>query len=142
MNSENHHLVHANVALARGPLDSEVMREFVEQVDEINGVAHLSPGFICQPTPPDIGTIFKGDFLLNVSVWESIETLRAFSCSGKHAEALDNYILFWYPAGEVPTEIEIKRRIDYLAAHGATPYGFNFEQSFSNCEAKNYIPGI
>jgi hypothetical protein len=43
MSIKTHHLVHANVALARGALDSEVMRDFVQQVDEINRIAHFSP---------------------------------------------------------------------------------------------------
>src|SRR5688572_15639635 len=95
------HLVHANVALARGPLYSEVMREFVHQVDEINRIAHSSPGFIAQPTPPDSGEIFKGNFLLNVSIWDSVESLAAFSHSGKHAKALDDRAK-WFKKQNVP----------------------------------------
>jgi hypothetical protein len=150
MSENTYHLIHANVALARASLEDEIMSEFVEQIDEINKLASLSPGFISQPTPSDEGQIFKGNFLLNISIWESVESLSSFTHSGKHAGALDNrakwfkpqdkpnYVLFWFPAGKVPTEVEIQKRIDYLAMHGETPYAFNFNRSFISREAKNY----
>jgi hypothetical protein len=150
MSAEVSHLVHANVGLGRGSLDDEIMSEFVQQVDEINQIACSSPGFIAQPTPPDAGEVFKGNLLLNISIWESVDSLSAFSHSGKHAKALDNrakwfktqkqpnYVLFWFPAGRSPTELEIKQRIDYLAEHGVTPYAFNFNCSFTPLEAKCY----
>jgi hypothetical protein len=45
-----YHLVHANVARARAPLDSPRMAGFAAQVEEINALAHRAAGFVAQPT--------------------------------------------------------------------------------------------
>ena len=84
-----YHLVHANVAHARAPLDSPVMAGFVAQVEEINALARQAAGFVAQPRLPDEGAIYTGPFLLNVSIWESLESLDVFTHQGKHASALE-----------------------------------------------------
>lgn len=138
-----HHLVHANIAHARASLDDPEMSGFMSRVDEIDSLAQSAPGFIAQPTPPDEGEIYQGNWLLNLSIWESVESLQAFTYSGKHARALEkraewfvqhegpNYVLFWVPAGHIPTEAEIKQRIDILQERGPTPYAFIFKERFT-----------
>jgi hypothetical protein len=150
MSEQTYHLIHANVALALGDLDDEIMSGFVQQVEEINNIANSSLGFVSQPTPLDSGAVYKGKWLLNLSVWESVESLNEFTHSGKHAVALDNrhrwfnkqdnpnYVLFWFGVGNTPRESEIERRIVHLTEFGATPYAFNFKQSFTIQEAEKY----
>jgi hypothetical protein len=141
--SSGYHLVHANVAHARAPLDSALMAGFVSQVDEINLRARATAGFVALPTLPDAGAVYTVPLLLNVSIWESIESLDAFTHQGTHATALErrdewfeqhgtkpSYVLFWIPKGHIVTEKEIKERLDYLGKHGATPYAFTFKQPF------------
>jgi hypothetical protein len=41
------------------------------------------------------------------------------------------YVLYWAPAGHIPTEQEVEERFDHLRRHGATPRAFTFEQRFS-----------
>ena len=145
-------LVHANVAHARGPLDSPVMADFVSQVEEMNALAHRAAGFVAQPKLPDEGAVYSAPLLLNVSVWESVETLDAFTHQGKHALTLEQrakwfvqadtkpaYVLFWVPKGHTVTEKEIKDRLDYLGKHGATPYAFTFERRFTTTQAAEYV---
>ncbi|HEX6304665.1 MAG TPA: DUF3291 domain-containing protein [Anaerolineales bacterium] len=143
MSKDNFHLVHANIAVMRAPLDDPRMADFVAQAGAIDAIAQASPGFIAQPTPPDEGTIYTGHNLLNLSMWESVESLEQFTYANEHALALQrraewfeqypgpNYVLFWFPAGRVPTEVEIQHRIDYLRTHGETPYVFTFERRFT-----------
>lgn len=50
-----YHLIHANIAKMRAPLDDPLMADFVEQVDVIDDLARSSPGFVDQPTPWDEG---------------------------------------------------------------------------------------
>lgn len=45
-----------------------------------------------------------------------------------------NYVLYWTPAADIPTEAEVKQRIEYLAKHGPTPVAFTFEQQFTLAE--------
>jgi hypothetical protein len=154
--STGYYLVHANIAHAKGPLDAPVMAGFVSQADEVNSLAERTPGFVAaQPKLPDEGTVYKDPFLLNVSLWESVESLDAFTHQGKHAEALERraewfvqdptkpaYVLYWIPKGQLPTERDIKGRLDHLARHGPTPYAFTFAQRFTASEAAAFQPAV
>ena len=138
-----YHLVHANIATARASFDDPLMQGFVEYIDEIDALAQSWPGFISQPGLPDEGLFYKEPVLLNVSIWESVESLQEFTYASRHADFLKRgaewfiaselpaYVLYWFPAGEDPTEKEIKRRRDHLHQHGATPVAFTFDQPFS-----------
>jgi hypothetical protein len=35
------------------------------------------------------------------------------------------------PSDEIPSEAEVKQRIDYLNAHGPTSFAFTFDQRFT-----------
>jgi hypothetical protein len=139
----SYHLVHANVAHARAPLDSPLMAGFMSQVEEINALARNAAGFVAQPALPDEGSVYVAPFLLNVSIWESAEALDVFTHSGKHASALERrgewfeqagtvpkYVLYWVPAGHTVTEREVAERLGHLGKHGPTPYAFTFLQRF------------
>jgi hypothetical protein len=143
-----YHLVHANVAHARAPLDSPLMAGFVSQVEEVNSLARSAAGFVVQPVLPDEGAVYTAPFLLNVSLWESVESLDAFTHQGAHAAALERrgewfeqerttprYVLYWVPEGHVVTEREVKERLDHLGEHGATPFAFTFERRFTLTQA-------
>jgi hypothetical protein len=119
------------------------MKDFVDQMDEIDELAQGRPGFVAQPIPPDEGTVYTELAFLNVSIWESIEQLREFTYSGRHSEVLDRrvewfvqsdqpiYVLYWSPAGEPPTEKEISQRFEHLREHGPTPRAFTFDKSYT-----------
>ena len=55
-----YHLIHANIAKMRSPLDDPSMADFVKHVDEIDALARSSPWFINQLTPRDEGQIYIG----------------------------------------------------------------------------------
>jgi hypothetical protein len=124
------------------------MADFVSQIDEINSLARSAPGFVSQPSLPDEGSVYTTPFVLNVSVWESIELLDAFTHQGRHATALDRraewfeqqtnspcYVLFWILNDHVITEREIKKRLDHLGQHGASCYAFTFKKRFESSQA-------
>ena len=150
MTDKGYHLYHANVAIARASLDHPIMKDFVDLADIIDDIASKSPGFISQPAPPDEGSIYVDPHLLNLSVWESVESIRNFTFSGEHAAALNrredwfiqgqpyNYVLYWDTAGKLPTEMNVKARFDHLEEHGPTPYAFTFNHPFELDEAITY----
>jgi hypothetical protein len=152
MDGTTHHLVHANIAIMRAPLDDPIMAEFVAQADEIDTLAQGSPGFVSQPIPEDKGAVFSGRTMLNLSIWESVESLERFTHQGLHAKALErqadwflqsdnpNYVLYWALVGDLPTEREVKERLDYLEENGPTPYAFTFERSFPIQEMLAFNP--
>ena len=150
MSDKKFHLVHANVAIMRAPLDHPTMAGFVDRMDEIDAEAERSEGYVAQPTPVDEGQVYDGRRLLNLSIWESVEALERFVHRGQHALALErraewfeqrdgpNYVLYWTPVGRIPSEAEVETRLQYLAQHGPTPFAFTFEQSFTAVEAQEF----
>ena len=150
MENLDYHLVHANVAIIRAPLEDPRMADFVRQADELDALAQASAGFISQPTPEDDGSIFNHTRLLNLSIWESVKALEIFTFGPEHGQALarrtewfiqyerPNYVLFWLPNSQQPTEKEVQIRLNYLAQNGPTPYAFNFEKRFSIKEMLDY----
>ena len=150
MREPTFHLFHANIVTLRAPLDDPLMVDFVALTDQIDALAPASPGFVAQPTLPDGGAVFTGLSLLNVSIWETVESLKQFTYRGEHALAFKrrkewfkrragpNYLLFWIPPGEVSSEAEIKQRLDYLAANGPSPFAFTFQQPFTIQEMLSY----
>ncbi|HEX3444043.1 MAG TPA: DUF3291 domain-containing protein, partial [Chthoniobacterales bacterium] len=80
--------------------------------------------------------------LINMSVWETVEALKAFAYRTHHAnvmrqrekwfERLETYFiaLWWIPVGSVPTVLEAKLRLDHLRQHGESPFAFSFKKIF------------
>ena len=80
--------------------------------------------------------------LLNLSVWESLDTLRAFTYTTAHLEvlrrrrewferlAVAHLVLWWVPAGHLPTIGEALDRLERLRRDGPTPAAFTFRVPF------------
>ena len=78
-----YHLAQINIAYSLGARDEEIMKGFIDHLDEINGIADNSPGFVwrLQTDEGDATAIQAFDdplMLVNVSVWEDIESLKNF----------------------------------------------------------------
>ena len=141
------HLAQANVARMRAPLDHPTMAGFVAQLDRVNALADASPGFVWRLQTEDgnataIRAFDDDRILFNMSVWHSVEALSAFVYRGAHAgvfgrraewfEALGEpfAVLWWVPAGHVPSIEEGKGRLERLRRLGPTPEAFTFERPF------------
>ena len=137
------HLAHVNIARARAPLTDPLMAEFVAAAADVNARAEAAPGFVWRwvdPPGSSVGEEFFGDPLIvvNLSVWESIETLREFAYKASHLEALRRrsewftkmetpYLaLWWVPAGHRPTILEARERLQHLTTHGDSALAFTF----------------
>ncbi|NDJ61940.1 MAG: DUF3291 domain-containing protein [Chloroflexi bacterium] len=145
--SYKHHLAQVNVAKMRGPLDSPVMAGFVAQLDEINALADAAPGFVWRLQSGGDATslrIFPDDtILINMSVWESVEALFEYTYKSDHVKVMRrraewfermetaHTVLWWTPAGHIPTPDEAKARLDHLEQHGPNPHAFTFRQRFT-----------
>jgi hypothetical protein len=132
MSARMYRFVHANLAIMRAAFDDPLMADFVAHVDEIDALAQASPGFVSQPAPSDEGTVYRGRFMLNLSTWESVEDLERFTYGTEHGRMLErraewfhqyatpNYVLFWFPERQIPTEREVQAPID----HASCPTAF------------------
>ena len=138
------HLAQINIGRIREPLEHARMQGFVSRLADLNALADRSPGFVwrLQTTEGD-ATYFRpyndDRILVNLSVWESIETLRAYVYGTAHAELLKQrrewfehfstaYLaLWWVRAGHRPDVEEGKARLAHLDAHGPTNVAFTFK---------------
>jgi GNAT superfamily N-acetyltransferase len=141
------HLAQVNIARMRAPLDSAEMAGFVARIAEVNALADGSPGFVWRLATGEGNSTYLRPYdddriLFNMSVWASIEALRAFVYKSSHTEVMRRrsewfekldgaYVaLWWVPAGHVPFVEEAKARLEHLDRHGATPTAFTFKTIF------------
>jgi hypothetical protein len=141
------HLAQINIGRIRAPMTDSLMSGFVAELDPVNALADTSPGFVwrLQTDAGDAAGIRPYDdetILINLSVWESVEALKAFVYRTHHAdvmrqrekwfEHLDTYFiaLWWIPAGTIPTVLEAKVRLDHLRENGESPYAFSFKRVY------------
>src|SRR5580658_5280321 len=73
------------------PMDSSVMAEFKANLDPINALAEATPGFVWRlqsdsGNATDIAYSEDPFELVNMSVWESIESLRDYAYKALHLE--------------------------------------------------------
>jgi hypothetical protein len=144
-----HHLAQLNIARFRAPMDAPELRDFVAALEPVNALADTADGFVwrLQTEAGDATAIHAFEdplMLVNMSVWESLQQLRAFvytesghvSIMRRRREfaeqmAESHLVLWWIPAGHVPTVEEAKERLEVLRAHGPTPGAFTFRASFA-----------
>lgn len=142
------HLCHLNVGPARAPLHDPQMAEFVANLDRVNELAYQSPGFVWHlkidiNNPADLAMYGVPGLLFNLSVWESVEALQTYVYQGDHAQMMrqrkswfmesqgPNYVLWWVPAGTLPTLDEAKEKLAWLETNGPSPLAFTFKQAFA-----------
>jgi hypothetical protein len=140
-------LAQLNVGRLLAPLDSPEIAEFVALLEPINRLGDRSPGFIWRLTTPegDATAIraFDDDMIIvNLTVWDSIESLRAFAYSSDHVGVLRrrrewferlataHLALWWVAAGHRPSVAEALDRLERLRRDGPTPAAFTFRTPF------------
>ncbi|MEU4687930.1 DUF3291 domain-containing protein [Actinoplanes sp. NPDC023714] len=147
------HLAQINTARLRAPLEDPSMAEFVAGLHLMNALADRSPGFVWRlqgengdgtiAAPADPMRIYT------LSVWESVEHLRAYAYQSEHLDYLRRrrewfvphgneaaLVLWWIPAGTTPTLRQGISRLGRLAGQGPTPDAFTFRETFPSPRAE------
>lgn len=143
------HLAQMNIAVPRFPTDDPQMADFMHALDEINDVADNAPGFVWRLVSDggNDATDLRADFggteqMINMSVWESIDDLWNYVYRSGHLDFLRRRgewfvapsgpiaVLWWVPAGHVPTVDEGLERLGLLRSNGAGPEAFTFRDRF------------
>ncbi|KUL35782.1 DUF3291 domain-containing protein [Actinoplanes awajinensis] len=141
------HLAQMNTAVLRAPLEDPSMAEFAEGVPMMNDLADRSPGFIWRLAGEyGDGTIRAPEDprrIYTLSVWESPEHLRAYAYQSTHLDYLRRrrdwfvpngdqaaLVMWWIPAGRIPTMRQALSRLGRLQADGPTPEAFTLRQTF------------
>jgi hypothetical protein len=140
-------LAQINIGRLVAPLDDPKIADFLAQLDEVNTLAEASPGFIWR-LKSDSGNatdiVYSEDpfMIVNMSVWESVESLKEFTYGLRHLSvlrdrqkwfeklALPHYCLWRVPSGHEPTVKEARERLEHYQKHGATAHSFWFSQCF------------
>ena len=119
---------------------------FVAKLDETNALAESSEGFVWRLVTGEDDNLaespFGSNIIVNMSVWESIETLHNFVYRSSHAgvmarrkqwfEHMDEQysVLWWLPKGHRPTELEAMDKLNLLNKRGPCAEAFTFKHAF------------
>jgi hypothetical protein len=143
-------LAQVNVARLRAPIDSPQLVGFVRAFDRLNAAARRAPGFRWRLRTDLAARSFGWDVgdshgvVVNLSTWDSVESLTAFVYDGQHLTVLrqrrDWFLpadepmtaLWWVPRGYRPTTDEAEQRVRQLREHGPTPDAFTLRDSFES----------
>jgi hypothetical protein len=143
-----YHIAQVNIGRMVASLDDPKMKTFVAALPVVNALADTSPGFVWR-YQTELGNAtslraYDDDLILiNFSVWESIDALKAFVYKSDHGYWMgkrrrwfevmteQHMALWWIPAGYLPTWEEAQARLDALRADGPTPFAFTFRAPFS-----------
>jgi Domain of unknown function (DUF3291) len=143
------HLAQLNVGRLRAPIDDPLIAEFKAALDHINAVADRTPGFVwrLQTDEGNATALHPIDddelVAINMSVWESIEALADYVYRSEHTaylrrrrEWFERYgrsflVLWWVPAGHLPSIDEALARLGELEARGPTQHAFTFAKRFA-----------
>lgn len=146
------HLAELNVATLRHPLDDPRMQAFVDLLVPVNTAADRAPGFVWRliedGQPDATGMRPAGDdVIVNLSVWETMDALWDFAYRSSHLDAMRrrrewferhveaHLVLWWVPAGHLPTVTEALERLADLRDNGPSPRAFTFASPYTPAEA-------
>jgi len=146
-----YHLAQLNIARMKYTYEAAEMAYFVQQLDPVNAVADESKGFVWrlqtdEGNATDYHLYDDPMWLVNMSLWESLEDLERFFRSGIHIDVMRRrkdwfetspkatFVLWWVAAGHIPDLDEAEARLQYLRSHGPTDRAFTFRESFPRPE--------
>ena len=147
MNS-NQHVAQLNIGRIRFPVDDPRMADFMNNLALVNELAERSPGFVWRYQDDSGNATSTRPFpdptmLINMSVWENIESLERFVWQTVHKrfygrkhewfEKLDGpyFVLWWVAAGHRPSVQEAIDRLNHLKEYGPSDRAFGWEQAAS-----------
>ena len=142
------HLAQFNVAHLAHPLEHPQLAPFVDSLEAVNAVADAAPGFAWRMLDESSGNAtslrpWGEDWIINLSVWHDLDSLRAYVYGAAHAEILRQrrafftpidtagLALWWVEVGHRPSLDEASARLDHLDVNGPTPYAFTLRDTFA-----------
>ena len=144
----DYQIAEINVARMKGVnIDDPIMKKFVDNLDRVNKLAENSEGFVWRVKDENNDATSFNPYedeqvIINISVWESIESLEKFVFKTFHTDFLKRrkewfksygkmYVaMWWIPAGEFPSIQEAVDQLDYLQKNGSSQNVFDFRKKF------------
>ena len=145
--ARSYHLAVFNIGRTRAPLDSAQLRDFMDGLDPINALAEQAPGYVWRYTADGTNNATAArpmgdDIIINFGVWQSREHLWDFVYRSRHLDFLRRrrewfehllepfLVLWWVPAGHIPSLDEAVRRLEQLRREGPSAAAFTFREPF------------
>lgn len=143
-----YHVAQLNIARPRASLDEPSMAGFVADLPRLNALADGAPGFVWRlqgDGAPDATGLrpFGPDIMVNLSVWTSVVALRTYVYNSRHLDSLrrrqewfthdgldHHLVLWWIPAGVIPTVEEAWERLELLGRDGPGARAFTLRHPF------------
>ena len=147
-NDEKCQIAGINVARMKGvDINDPIMKQFVDNLERVNNLAENSEGFIWRlKDENDDATSFKPyndeQVIINISVWDSIESLKDFVFKTFHSDFLKRrkewfksygkiqVAMWWIQEGEIPTIEEAVDKLEYLQKNVPSEMVFDFKNIF------------
>jgi hypothetical protein len=146
LQGQKHHLAELNIGRLLAPTDDPRVADFMAALDLVNGLGKRMPGFVWmmegsgEPGTGNTAVKIDGDpqFVSNLTVWESVETLEAFVWNTVHRRFYErraewfevlgqmHFVMWWVPAGHRPTLEEGLARLDLLQTQGDSDEAFGW----------------
>ncbi len=141
-------LAQINIARMRGEtINDPIMKEFVDNLEEVNQLAENSDGFIWRLKDDSDSAVHFNPYndekiIINVSVWKDVDSLKDYTYKSYHSEFLKrrkewfmkfakaHYALWWIEENQFPTIEECVERLDCLQKNGDSEKAFTFKRIF------------
>jgi hypothetical protein len=140
------HLAQINIGRLIAEQGDPRMNEFFANLARINAVAERMPGFVWRlksdsGNATDIRPFADPTLLLNMSVWEDVESLEKFVFQTAHVNIYrkkaswfvpDNgvhFVMWWIDAGHIPMPDEAMERLRRLETNGPSEQAFGWEHA-------------
>ena len=140
------YLAELNVGRLLVPTDDPKVREFMDNLDRINGLGKRMPGFVWmmegsgEPGTGNTEAMIGGDlqYVSNLTVWQSVETLKKFVWGTIHKQFYEkrekwfevlgdkHFVMWWVPKGHQPALDEALARLEHLRVHGDSDHAFGW----------------
>ncbi|WP_337966588.1 DUF3291 domain-containing protein [uncultured Flavobacterium sp.] len=144
----HYHLAEINIAKMKGvDINDPIMKEFTDNLELINTLAENSDGFVWRLKDDSYNATNLNQYndeqiIVNVSVWENIETLEYYMYKTFHSDFLKrrkewflkfgkaHTAMWWIPKGHIPTLEEAVEKLDYLQKNGVSELVFDLRNKF------------
>ena len=140
-------LAQFNIATAKFDDDDPRLAEFIDNLDAINRLGDESPGAVWRFQSESGNSVDEKAYddprvLLNLTVWEDLESLWNYVYKTEHVDFLRRrtewfevesepiLVMWWVPEGHRPTPAEGVERLEHLRANGPSPDAFSFRDNF------------
>jgi Domain of unknown function (DUF3291) len=145
----NYYLAQINIAKLLEPIDSPLLEDFVDDLNQINEIAESSPGFVWRLQDENgnatgINPFDDTSYIVNLSVWKTIDDLKNFVYNSGHMEVFrkrakwfekmktPHMALWWINSNDFPTALDGKNKLIQLETLGDTQESFSFKLLFEN----------